>query len=226
MSTSPGLPKALLSLHSNRTIIRCACTNPTPLPEGEFRSASVWRKIEVSMKHPSKPTLVVAGILLLVAILLPQVVSAGWHLVHGRTVNYRAWKIAVPFGWYAMKRDDGMTVERMSGLPCPWRKGPVAMFQPVHFTKTFPFSYDIFEKYNRSTLKAWDYSFVEQHDVKVAGDDGRCLTFDHPKNRDQVWISCVVPKELTSADYIGSKAYADEFLSLLTQTQRNPTASN
>ena len=176
------------------------------------------------MKRPGKPTLVIAGILLLIAILLPQVVSAGWHIVHGRTVNYRAWKITVPFGWYAMKRDDGMTVERMSELS--WQKGPVAMFQPLHFAKTFPFSYDIYEKYNRATLKAWDYTFVEQRDVKIAGKDGRCLTFNNLKNRDQVWISCVVPYDLTSADYIGSKAYADEFLSFLTRTQRDSAASN
>jgi hypothetical protein len=179
------------------------------------------------MKLGGKPrvtVLVSLLVLLLGAILLPQVVSAGWHIAHGRTVNYRSWKVVVPFGWYAISRGPGMSVERMAELP--WQKAPVATFLPVYFTKTYPFSYDLFGKEQQRTLRAMGYLLLEQRDVRVAGQDGRCWTFDKYKNHNQLWIACIVPKDLTSADYIGNRAYADEFLSFFTQTQRNPTAAN
>jgi hypothetical protein len=168
--------------------------------------------------------LAVLAILLAAAVLLPQLVSAGWHLAHGRTANYRSWKVSVPFGWYAMSRGEGMSVERMSELP--WQQNPVATFLPVHFTKTYPFQYDLFAKEQAGTLRAMGYLFAEQRDVQVAGKGGRCWTFNSRKNNDQLWITCIVPKDLTSADYEGSKAYANDFFSLLTASQHNPAAMN
>lgn len=178
----------------------------------------------IPMKAPSKGTITIAAVLLLVAILLPQVVSAGWHIVHGRTVKYRAWEVAVPFGWYATSHGEGMSVERMSEVP--WRKGPAAEFLPVHFTKTYPFSYSLFGKEQAATLRGMGFLPVDQRNVQVAGKDGRCWTFDNWKNHDQLWIACIVPKDLTSADFIGNRAYANDFFSLLTESQRNPAVRN
>ena len=161
---------------------------------------------------------------LLLAIFLPQVVSAGWHIIHGRTVNYRSWKVVVPSGWYAMSHGEGMSVERMSELP--WQQHPEVNFLPVHFAKTYQFQYEVFEKAQERTVRAMGYVPLRERDIQVAGQDGRCWTFDKYKNHDQLWIACIVPKDLTSADYIGNKAYADEFLSFFTQTQRNPAAAN
>ncbi|MGC1108024.1 MAG: hypothetical protein WA876_15960 [Candidatus Acidiferrales bacterium] len=176
------------------------------------------------MTPKAKLKITAAATLLLLAVLLPQVVSAGWHLAHGRTVNYRSWKVAVPFGWYAISQGEGMSVERMSELP--WQRNPVATFLPVHFTRTYPFQYGLFGKEQALTLRARGYLLVEQRNVQVAGKDGRCWTFDNWKNHDQLWIACIVPKDLTSADYIGNKADANAFFSLLTESQHNPAAAN
>lgn len=178
------------------------------------------------MKPRTNLRIVLAAILLVCATLLPQVVSAGWHIAHGRTVNFRTWKVAVPFGWYAVSRGEGMSVERMSELP--WKTPTVATFLPVHFSKAFRFDkeYDLYAKEQASTLKAWDYSLVTQRDVQIAGKDGRCWTFKNRKNSDQLWIACIVPEDLTSADYVGSTAYADTFFSLLTRSQPNPSATD
>lgn len=176
------------------------------------------------MKPPSKGTIAISAVLLLVAILLPQVVSAGWHLAHGRTVNYRSWQVAVPFGWYATSHGEVLSVERMSEIP--WQKHPVAEFQPVHFSKSYFFSYDLFGKEQALTLRSRGYLLMEQRDMQVAGRDGRCWTFDNRQNRSEVWIACIVPKDLTSADYTGNVAYANDFFALLTQSKRNPTATN
>lgn len=176
------------------------------------------------MKAPSKGTITIAAVFLLVAILLPQVVSAGWHLAHGRTVNYRSWQIDVPFGWYATSHGEVLSVERLSEIP--WKRHSAVEFQPVHFSKAFPFSYDLFGKEQAITLRSGGYVLRGQRDLRVTGKDGRCWMFDDQRNRGQVWIACIVPKDLTSADYIGDAAYANDFLSLLTRTQRNPAASN
>lgn len=179
------------------------------------------------MKPKARPRiafLVFLAILLGCAILLPEVVSAGWHIAYGRTVAYRSWKVDVPFGWYAIKHGEGISVARMSELP--WKEGPVANFLPVHFTKTYPFSYELFGKEQARTLRALGYLLADQRNVQVADKDGRCWTFDKYKNHDQLWIACIVPKDLTSVDYIGNKVYADEFLSFFMQTQRNPGAAD
>lgn len=176
------------------------------------------------MKPPSKPTIVIAAVLLLVAILLPQVVSAGWHLAHGRTVNYRSWQVTVPFGWYATNHGEVLSVERMPEFP--WQRHSSVEFQPVHFAKNFPFSYELFGKEQALTLRGGGYLLTGQRDVQVAGKDGRCWTFDNQRHHDQLWIACIVPKDFTSADFIGNKSYADQFFSLLQESKPNPKAKD
>jgi hypothetical protein len=179
------------------------------------------------MKSDGKPriaVLIVLVMLLVAAVLLPEVVSAAWHIAHGRTVRYRSWKVVVPFGWYAMSHGEGMSVARMSELP--WENGPIANFLPVHFAKTYPFSYELFGKEQALTLQGRGYVPLGQRNLQVAGKDGRCWTFYRQKDHDQLWIACIVPKDLISADYIGDQADARAFFSLLAASQRNPAVTN
>lgn len=176
------------------------------------------------MKPATKFKLFAAAALLLIAIFLPEVVSAGWHITHGRTVDYRAWKVDVPFEWYAISHGEGMSVERMTRLS--WEKAPEVEFLPVHFGPAYHFNYDIYGKSQAQTMRGKGYLFQDQRDVQIAGKPGMCWIFNKYKHVDQLWIACIVPKDLTSADYIGNKAYAEEFFSFLTQTQRNPAALN
>lgn len=176
------------------------------------------------MQRKTKWKIGAAVIFAALALLLPEVVSAGWHAVHGRTVEFRGWKVDVPFEWYARRRGEGMTVERMSRLS--WRKGPVATFLPVHFGRGYKFDYDVFGGVQAKILRAQGYVGGTARDIHIGSEDGRCWTFTARENQRQLWISCVVPRDLTSVDYIGPEAYANEFLSLLTQTQRNRAAAD
>ena len=151
-----------------------------------------------------------AIVLLSLAILLPEVVSAGWHIVHGRTVVFRSWKITVPFGWYAVRRGEGMSVVRMSRLS--WQDNPEATFLPVHFSKTYQFDYEAFAGVQSKLLRSRGYAPSGQEDIRIGNQGGRCWTFTSMTQRDQQWISCVAPKDLTSVDYKGPSAYANEFL--------------
>jgi len=170
------------------------------------------------MKTTTKWKIVAAVVFAALAILLPEVVSAGWHAVHGRTVEFRGWKITVPFEWYAVRRGEGMSVERMSRLS--WQKDPVATFLPIHFTKTYSFNYNVFGGVQEKLLHSEGYSTGPQRDIHLGGQDGRCWTFTSKADREQLWISCVVPKDLTSVDYIGPEAYANDFFSLLGNIER------
>lgn len=155
----------------------------------------------------------VAIVLLSLAILLPEVVSAGWHIVHGRTVVFRSWKVTVPFEWYAVRRGEGMSVVRMSRLS--WQDNPEATFLPVHFSKAYPFNYDTFAGVQSKLLRARGYTPSGQEEIRIGNQGGRCWTFTSTTQRDQQWISCVAPKDLTSVDYKGPSAYANEFLSVV-----------
>jgi len=171
------------------------------------------------MKRKTKWKLGAAAIFVALAILLPEVVSAGWHVVHGRSVDYRGWKVTVPFEWYAMRHGDGMTVERMSRLS--WEKDPVATFLPVHFTKTFPFNYEVFGGVQAKVLRGKGYAPAAVRNIQIGANGGRCWTFTSTAKgqSDQEWIDCVVPKDLTSVDYIGPTAYANEFFSVIGSIQ-------
>ncbi len=173
------------------------------------------------MSRKTKWKIGAAAIFLTLAILLPEVVSAGWHMVHGRSVEFRGWKVTVPFEWYAVSHGEGMTVERMSRLS--WEKYPVATFLPVHFTKTSPFSYDLFGSVQAGVLRARGYLPSAMRDIEVGGEGGRCWIFISAAHRNQEWIDCIVPKDLTSVDYIGPAANANEFFSLLGNIKRVET---
>ncbi|MFZ0211347.1 MAG: hypothetical protein WBE20_00455 [Candidatus Acidiferrales bacterium] len=165
--------------------------------------------------HTKKMKIAAAIVFLAIAIFLPEVVSAGWHVAHGKTVTFRGWKVDVPFEWYARSHGEDMTVERMSRLS--WRQDPIAVFQPVHFTKTYPFQYELYGKEQALVMRAKGYLLSGQQDLEIAGKGGRCWTFNAWNNRDNLWIACIVPKDLTAADYIGTRAYAPNFFSVLSQ---------
>lgn len=168
------------------------------------------------MSSKNKWKIGAAIVLLSLAIMLPEVVSAGWHIVHGRSVVFRSWKVTVPFEWYAAKNGEGMMIERMTRLS--WEK-PVATFLPVHFSKTYQFDYDAFAGVQSKLLRGRGYALSGQEDIRIGNQGGRCWTFTSMTQHDQQWINCVAPKDLTSVDYIGPSAYANEFLSVMANIQ-------
>jgi hypothetical protein len=174
------------------------------------------------MISQKKQKIVVAAILLVLAVFLPELVSAGWHLIYGDSVTFRTWKVEVPFEWYAVRRGEGISVERM--IRIPWLRGPVAIFLPVHFTKQFNFQYDLYAEEQQKTLSGRGYQLEGQRDLKIAGEDARCWTFGLRSHEKEVWIACIAPKDLTSVDFIGSRTYSPGFFSLLQKIQPAKTA--
>jgi hypothetical protein len=170
------------------------------------------------MKNKTLRISLIVTVGLAVALLLPEVLSAGWRVIYGPSVTYRGWSIRPPFDWYATKRGEGMMVESMSHLP--WRQGPMIFFQPVHFTKTYPFNYITYGEVQARTMEKRGYEVTQEDIVHIAGQVGACWDFVSEIQPQNVWIACIVPKDLTAADYIGAAASENKFREILSQIKR------
>lgn len=166
--------------------------------------------------------LAILAIVLLLVILLPEVVSAGWRLRYGRSVAFRGWDVTLPFEWFAMKNGEGMAVERMTRLP--WHRGPVAVFLPVHFGKRYSFDSAVYGKVQAQTLLQRGYRQVGEQRVKIAGAEGDCWKFVSNTRAEDYWISCFVPKDLTSVDFMGNGYYENSFDDILSEIKRTTPA--
>lgn len=160
---------------------------------------------------------ILAVVLVLIG-LLPEVVSAGWHLRYGRSVDFRGWNVTLPFEWFAVKSGDGMTVERMTRLP--WQHGPSVVFLPVHFGPRYVFDYKVYGKVQARTMLTRGYRQSREQGIRIANADGECWTFVSVTRAQDYWISCVVPKDLTSVDFIGTSSYEQPFDDILTHIAR------
>ena len=170
------------------------------------------------MNAKTKWKISIASAALVLAVLLPEVVSGGWHLIHGRSVAFRGWNVTLPFEWFAMKHGDGMTVLRMSRNL--WRPGPVVEFQPVHFGPNYSFNYGVYETEQNRMFQGRGYQLAQQQSVRIAGEDGQCWTFVSKTRQADFWIACIVPGEMTSADYMGSRSDANAFGEILSNIRR------
>ncbi|HKW88234.1 MAG TPA: hypothetical protein VJN21_05705 [Candidatus Acidoferrales bacterium] len=166
----------------------------------------------------------IAALVIVLALicLLPEVVSAGWHLRYGRSVVFRGWDVTLPFEWFAMKSADGMAVERMTRLP--WNHGPVVVFLPVHFGKRYTFDAKVYARVQAETLLARGYRQIDDEHVQIAGEEGDCWKFVSVTRAGNYWISCIVPKEMTSVDFTGSGSYEKPFSEILSEIKREAPA--
>jgi hypothetical protein len=170
------------------------------------------------MTTKTKWKLGVLAIVLMLVVLLPEVVSAGWHLRYGRSVAFRGWDVTLPFEWFAMKNGEGMAVERMTRLP--WRHGPVAVFLPVHFGKRYSFDAAVYQEVQARTLLARGYRQVGEQRVEIAGAEGDCWKFVSVTRAGDYWISCFVPKDMTSVDFMGNGYDEKPFDEILSEIKR------
>lgn len=208
----PSLFRNLLIIH------RGGCRAGTGGKQGDSAGAARAVAWLDPMDHKTKGRMALATFVLVLAIFLPEVVSAGWHMIHGRSVRFRDWNIPVPFGWYATHSGEGVALERMLRFSL-WHNAPVAVFLPVHFGKAFHFQYELFGAEQTRVLDKRGYVFKAQRDFRAAGQDGRCWVYSKVKDPSQRWIACIFPEEMFSADFTGSQTYAAQFYSILSRVE-------
>jgi hypothetical protein len=70
-------------------------------------------------------------------------------------------------------------------------------------------------------LEERGYELRQEQPISIAGANGECWTFVSKTSPENLWIACIVPKDLTSADYIGARAYANTFDEILSNIKRS-----
>ncbi len=156
----------------------------------------------------------VIATLLAIAIFLPQLVGIGWHVIYGKQASYREWQIPVPWGWFATRQGESLTLERMLLFP---RQGatPTVVFLPMHITKNFPFDADVWTEVQVNLQGRRGYRLASTRTIRMGGAPGYCWEFVKRDDQSHWWITCLVPSERLSADFSGEHSFAGDFYSIL-----------
>jgi hypothetical protein len=164
------------------------------------------------------------AVLIFTAVFLPDLVGYGWHAVHGRDADYRGWNIPVPTGWFATRRGESLTLERMLHFPIR-QLTPTVVFLPMHITKELVFDPNIWADVQIDIQRRRGYRLAGARQITMAGEPGYCWEFVHRKDASRWWITCLMPSERLSADFSGQHSYAGAFYSILPEITRRPGAT-
>lgn len=161
----------------------------------------------------------IIGVLLAIAIFLPELVGFGWHVMNGKEASYHRWRIPVPTGWFATRQGESLTLERMLHFPL-WNQTPTVVFLPMHTTKNFPFDLTVWTNVQVNIQKRRGYRLASTRQIRMGGAPGYCWEFMNSRDNSHWWITCLVPSERLSADFSGQHAFAAAFYAILPQITR------
>jgi hypothetical protein len=161
----------------------------------------------------------------------PFLVSLGWHVMHGMTVQYRGLWVRVPLGWTAdltPAKDDypanpqGITVEKQSSTLAFEVAGPEMMY------------FNLLLPDGRSTpaqqLAEWESLFRQAHpvsdfDLVQRGNppsDMDCLQAIPRASHAGAALACISLKEGWVAEYAGSQDHVPDFLRIAAALKSKP----
>jgi hypothetical protein len=142
---------------------------------------------------------------------LPRIISVGWHVLHGNSVQLGVWKIPVPWGWQVLNfkesKDSVVMGKIEKGIP-----DDDLVSHLLLGNLNLPVGAVIErEKWKEASIEnslKSGYRFTSESEVQMDGESGFCFTFagiNHPR---RLWIDCVFPIHRLSIQYTGTKANA------------------
>ncbi len=146
----------------------------------------------------------VAALVGLVSIFLPEVVSFGWHFVHGSSAEFLVWEVPVPWGWREL-RGDGFVVIQKIGR---WNNAPSdAIVAKLDLPVGSAINLERLKKGIMETELKKGLYFKSQTEIQLDGETGFCMTFsdEHPDLR---WIDCDFPIHRLSVGYVGTEYHS------------------
>ena len=157
---------------------------------------------------------------------LPEVVSAYWHVLHGKSARFHEWEVPVPMGWWAFPGEGTLIVQKIDRSLNRVSAVVVGDLPESGF-------YD-YEKRKAGLIAAISkdgYQFVEERNVMVAGAEGYCFSFSpiHNAGARRIRITCDVPQRRIFLDFAGASAHAAAFDSIIqhiTSTTPRETEKN
>lgn len=154
------------------------------------------------------------GVLVLIAFFLPELVGFGWHVIHGPDAVYHGWRIPVPTGWFAMRRGEGLVLERMLHLPIR-DSTPTVVLLPMHTGTGFVFDPNVWADVQIGIQARRGYRLAGMRQIIMAGHTGYCWEFVRRKDQNLWWITCLAPSQRLSADFSGRHPYSGAFYEIL-----------
>jgi hypothetical protein len=143
--------------------------------------------------------------LFLITFFLPEIATAGWHLLHGNFAKYLVWEVPVPWGWRVLQGNNTIVIQRLSVWGSSHYDVTVNALDEPGITEIDD------ERWKRAyieTERKHGRSFVSESPSQLDGEAGFCLTFADNKNSDSLWIDCHFPIHRLSIGYVGSKDHS------------------
>ena len=161
----------------------------------------------------------------------PFLVSLGWHLVHGMTVNYRGLRVRVPLGWTSdltLMKDDfpanpqGITVEKQPKTLA----FEVAGAEMMYFNLLLPDARDT----PAQESEQWKSLFRQAHpasEFDVTSREGNspgmdCLEATPVGNKSAAALTCISVKDGWVANYAGARTHVPLFLDIAAKLKAKP----
>src|SRR6202043_1453532 len=172
-----------------------------PLIDGrrqvERAKASLGHPPEMTPTKKGWATIVAICVLLLVCStlfrpFLPEVVSVGWHALHGNAVQFGAWEIPVPWGWRGLSVKDTLVVGKIQEQGSGDYQTSDVIIGNLKLAVGAAIDRKNWKKVSEDNLKP-DYQFSSENDVQMDGETGFCFTFVGIDHSERLWIDCVFP---------------------------------
>lgn len=152
---------------------------------------------------------------ILARVFLPEVVSVGWHLIHGNFARFHEWEVPVPWGWRSFTAEDTLIVQRMHRFY--FRHNAFSQVMVGVLPVSAQGTYD-YEKQKRSLVEhagKEGYQFIGEHRIRLEVQDGYCISFLTIRSARRMWITCDVPELRLTVDFIGDQTYASTLDSII-----------
>jgi hypothetical protein len=144
----------------------------------------------------------------------PEVVSAAWHLTHGKSVRFHQLQVPVPWGWWAFQRDEMLLIQKTERISS--RRGDSLV---IVSPSSFPSNYGTVYEKARSAMAEIQfkqgYRFVSEYRIQVQGHEGHCLSFESDQNKQPLRIICDIPDLSVFFEFQGEGIYASVFQQIM-----------
>lgn len=136
---------------------------------------------------------------------MPEVLSAGWHLIHGRSVQLGPWDIPVPWECWVIKGKGEVDIQRVERWSL--RNNPDSNVIVGNLSLPVGAKFD-FAKWKRAEIEDHsdpEYQYAYESTSQVEDEVGVCLTETSAKSSDRLWTHCMFPIHGLDIQYWGSK---------------------
>lgn len=164
--------------------------------------------------------LVCAALLVVCSVFfLPEVVSAYWHVLYGKSARFREWEVPVPMGWWAFAGEGTLIVQRMNRSVGRDSEVVVGDLPESGF-----YDYERRKGTLIEIISKDGYQFVGERKVRVAGAEGYCFSFSpiHNAGPGRIRITCDVPQRGLFLDFVGAPAHITVFDSIIQHITISP----